>query len=220
MTKIIDYTKTIFYKIVCNDLNIKDCYIGHTTNFKKRMPAHKNGCNNENNINYNLNVYKFIRDNGGWCNWSMIMIEEIQCDNKLDALRQERKFIEEYQATLNNKIPSRPKQEYNKERYQHNKNKLNKQMKEYREKNKDKIKEYQKEYYEDNKNKVLNYQKEYREINKDKMNERNKEYYEANKEDIQLKNSQKIYCDCCKVNIRKGDISRHYKSNKHIKASK
>jgi len=123
MTKIIDYTKTIFYKIVCNDLNIKDCYVGHTTQFTKRKHYHKNSCNNENTIGYNFNVYKFIRDNGGWCNWSMIMIEEIQCENKLDALRQERKFIEEYQAILNNKIPSRTRLERERtEEYKQKKN--------------------------------------------------------------------------------------------------
>ena len=26
-----DYNKTIMYRIVCNDLEIKDCYVGHTT---------------------------------------------------------------------------------------------------------------------------------------------------------------------------------------------
>jgi len=112
MTKTIDYTKTIFYKIICNDKNIKDCYIGHTTNFIRRKSAHKCRCNNENDKQYNYNVYKFIRDNGGWCNWSMIIIEEIQFDNKLDALCQEKKYIEEYKAILNKVIPSRNKKEY------------------------------------------------------------------------------------------------------------
>ena len=46
--KIIDYSKTIIYKIVCNDLNITDLYIGHTTNFIKRKATHKSNCNNIN----------------------------------------------------------------------------------------------------------------------------------------------------------------------------
>ena len=33
---IINYSSTIIYKIVCKDLNVKDIYIGHTTNFIKR----------------------------------------------------------------------------------------------------------------------------------------------------------------------------------------
>jgi hypothetical protein len=32
----IDYSKTVIYKIVCNDLDVKDIYIGSTTEFTKR----------------------------------------------------------------------------------------------------------------------------------------------------------------------------------------
>ena len=32
----VDYKNTIIYKIVCNDLKIKDTYVGHTTDFKSR----------------------------------------------------------------------------------------------------------------------------------------------------------------------------------------
>jgi hypothetical protein len=38
----IDYSKTIIYKIVCKDVNIKDCYVGSTTNFTNRKGQHKN----------------------------------------------------------------------------------------------------------------------------------------------------------------------------------
>ena len=39
--KEIDYSKTVIYKIVCNDLNVKDVYVGHTTDFTKRKATHK-----------------------------------------------------------------------------------------------------------------------------------------------------------------------------------
>ena len=42
----IDYSNTIIYKIVCKDQNIKDIYVGHTTNFVQRKHAHKQNCNN------------------------------------------------------------------------------------------------------------------------------------------------------------------------------
>jgi hypothetical protein len=32
----INYENTIIYKIVCNNLNINDCYVGHTTDFTRR----------------------------------------------------------------------------------------------------------------------------------------------------------------------------------------
>ena len=104
--KPIDYSKTIFYRIVCNDLNIKDCYIGQTTNFIKRKQQHKRYSNNENLTYSNLKVYQFIRENGGWDNWTMVMIEQISCENFNEACKLERKFLEEYNATLNNNIPS------------------------------------------------------------------------------------------------------------------
>ena len=37
-----DYSKTIIYKICCNDENITECYIGHTTEFNNRKYKHKN----------------------------------------------------------------------------------------------------------------------------------------------------------------------------------
>ena len=54
----IDYSKTIIYKIVCNDTNITDCYVGHTTDFTRRKQLHKNDCNNPNGKNI---IIKFIR---------------------------------------------------------------------------------------------------------------------------------------------------------------
>jgi hypothetical protein len=190
----IDYSKTIFYRIVCNDLNITDCYIGHTTNFIKRKQHHKDDCNNDKSKKYNMKVYKFIRDNGGWMNWSMIMIEQISCENLNDACKLERKFLEEYKATLNSYIPSRTNKEY----YIDNIDKI-------------------KEYYIDNIDKI----KEYRELNKDKRKEQQKEWIEKNKDKKKeyIKEYLKltIFCNCCKKNIKKATKSRHLKSKNHIK---
>jgi predicted GIY-YIG superfamily endonuclease len=61
----INYTNTHFYKIVCKDTSITDCYVGHTTDFKSRKTKHKHCCMNENNKKYYIYVYKFMRDNGG-----------------------------------------------------------------------------------------------------------------------------------------------------------
>jgi len=38
----IDYSSTIIYKLVCNDLNITDNYVGHTTNFSNENRVIKN----------------------------------------------------------------------------------------------------------------------------------------------------------------------------------
>lgn len=40
----IDYLKTIIYKIVCNDLNVKDVYVGGTSNFSGVIPYIRKTC--------------------------------------------------------------------------------------------------------------------------------------------------------------------------------
>jgi hypothetical protein len=67
---IIDYSNTIIYKIFCNDVNVTDSYIGHTTNFIKRKYQHKILCCSSKK----LKIYDTIRKNGGWDNWNMVEI--------------------------------------------------------------------------------------------------------------------------------------------------
>ena len=136
----IDYSKTIIYKIVCKDINIKDCYVGSTTDFVRRKSEHKKKSKKS-----NIYIYEFIRENGNWENWEMIEIEKYNAVDKLDALKKERYFLEELKATLNKKIPSRTKKEYDKEW-------------------KEAYPEYKKEY-----------DKEYYEVNKEKLNQNKKE---------------------------------------------
>ena len=92
--KEIDYSKTVIYKIVCNDLNVKDVYVGHTTDFTKRKAQHKINCNNPDTKIYNLKVYQIIRDNEGWYNWSMIEIEKYPCLVNNEARARERYWYE------------------------------------------------------------------------------------------------------------------------------
>ena len=94
MTRLpIDYSNTHIYKIVCKDTTITDCYVGQTTDFKSRKNHHKHSCTNENSKEYHINVYKFIRANGGFDNFDMILIETKCFTNSLEAKREERKHI-------------------------------------------------------------------------------------------------------------------------------
>jgi len=102
---LIDYSKTIIYKICCKDPTITDIYIGHTTNLTKRRNTHKANTLNPNNKDYNMFVYEFIRNNGGWNNWELIKFEDYNCNNKEEALKRERYWLEELKATLNKRIP-------------------------------------------------------------------------------------------------------------------
>lgn len=121
----IDYSKTVIYRIVCKDPTIKDCYVGSTTDFKSRKKSHKSNCNNDKQKkHYNLNIYQFIRKNGGWNNFDMIEIEKYNAIDHLDQLKQERYWLEFYQATLNMVIPSRTDNEYNEIYWEKHKDKL------------------------------------------------------------------------------------------------
>ena len=110
-----NYQDTVIYKIVCNDLNIEDVYVGHTTNFTKRKCQHKSATNYENGTKYNLKIYKTIRDNGGFENWSMIEIEKYPCNDLQEAINRERYYYELLNAKLNTVIPARNIQEYYKD---------------------------------------------------------------------------------------------------------
>jgi hypothetical protein len=146
----IDYSKTIIYKIVCNDLNITDCYVGSTTDFKTRKSAHKSACNNEKSLRHDLKVYKMIRDNGGWDNWSMIQIEKFVCNDSNEAHARERYWYENMNAKLNTHVPNRTEEEWRKD----NKDEVSRKDKIYREIKKDHFKEQHREYYIKNKEKI------------------------------------------------------------------
>ena len=101
----IDYSSTLFYMIFCKDTNIKDLYIGHTTNFVQRKHAHKQSCTNTKSTNYPCKLYTVIRDNGGWDNWKMQIIAFHECDDFMAAKKYEQQYFEDYDATLNSVDP-------------------------------------------------------------------------------------------------------------------
>ncbi len=135
-----DYSKTVIYKIFCKDSNITEQYIGHTTNFKRRKSEHKRTCNNENCRNYNLKLYQYIRENRGWDNFEIVIIEKYSCNNIYEAVEREGYFVKELKASLNNNIPGRTEKEYRED----NKQKINKKNEKYYENNKEKKKEQNK----------------------------------------------------------------------------
>jgi hypothetical protein len=109
--KPVDYSQTFAYMLCCKDPTITDVYVGHTTNLTKRKSGHKNKCNNPTDKSYNVYVYQFIRENGGWNNWEMIVLETKSCIDGDDARRLERKWFEEKKASLNTVRPFVSKEE-------------------------------------------------------------------------------------------------------------
>lgn len=194
----IDYSKALIYKICCLDPNVKEIYVGSTTNFRERVRGHKKACNDEKNKDHNIKLYQFIRANGGWDNWTMELIEFYITDDKLKLLKREGELIRELKASLNCIISGRT-------------------LKQWREDNKDLIIEKKKEYYEDNKNEILKKAKKYSEINKETIAEKQKEYRNNNKE--KLAEKKKEYRENNKEKIAKIKNIR-YKNNIAIMLNK
>ena len=221
--KKIDYSNTIIYKIVCNDLSVTDCYVGNTTQFRQRKSQHKKNCNNSNSKKYNIPLYKFIREHDGWENFSMIEIEKYPCTDGNEARSRERFYFDLLNANLNKYKPLTTEDErkqYDKEYKQKEEYKEKKKI--YYEENKDKIQEYHKKYKDEHKNEIKEKDKIYRDNNKEKIKiyrEENKEkitkYREDNKDIINTFKREKVTCSCNAI-ISRGYMSDHLKSFKHI----
>ena len=96
------YSTTIIYKIFCNDKNIKDEYIGYTTNFTHRKHYHKHNCKIDANIKHNNLLYDTIQKQGGWNNWKMEKIATFNLPNQYTAKQKEQEYINIYKPSLNN----------------------------------------------------------------------------------------------------------------------
>ena len=106
-----DYSSTIIYKINCKDECIKDLYVGHTTNFVQRKYQHKMACNKPYN---KCKLYETIRNNGGWENWNMEIVNFFNCIDSCEARKKEQEYFLSLNANLNSVEPfpnSKQKQE-------------------------------------------------------------------------------------------------------------
>ena len=192
----INYDNTCFYKIVCKNLDIHEIYIGHTTDFTTRTLRHKNNCKNPNNKSYNQNVYRFIRDNGGWDNFDMILIERTKCEDILDAKRKERKYIEDMHATLNSNLPSRTQKEWTAD-------------------NIDKIVEYKHNWHNENKERLSQNKKETYINQREVILEKAKNYYKENTDKCKEWKSGIVKCECG-LTYTNSNKARHFKSKNHL----
>lgn len=189
-----DYNQCYVYKISSKNENIPQCYIGSTTNLKKRLYNHRNSTNNEKNNNYNMELYKFIRNNGGFDEFKFEILEELCCENKKELHTIEKNYIIQNNNLLNLKIPTRTQKQY----YDDNKIKLNEYQKKLRSEN---IKKYGDEYL----NKKREYQIEYQNNNRQKTRDYSNKWTRNNKE-----HCKKYYND----NI---DKIKHYQKQYRLK---
>jgi len=146
-----DYSKSLIYKLECKDPNITEIYVGATTSFYDRKSNHKMKCiNKDGKFEWNTPVYCFMRLHGGWDNWNMLVIEEINVKNKRELNKYEAKYIRELKAELNHEIPQDIEEGLGK-------------------------KEWGRQYKQDNREIILEKQKKYREENRVQIREKAKE---------------------------------------------
>ena len=125
---------------------LKEMYIGSTEDLEVRKSRHIESCNNPNHKDYNLKVYQFIRENGGFDSWTFEMIEQYECENKTELRIREQYYLninKEYLLNRNNSYTSF-------------------------EERKEQKSKYYKMYYEKNRNKILNDKKTKKLLNKKK----------------------------------------------------
>jgi hypothetical protein len=219
------YQNTVIYKISCNDANVNDLYIGHTTNLIKRINTHKHNCTSLDCRDGNKHIYQFIKSNGGWDNWAVSVVENFPCSTKYEALERERYYIETLNATLNIQLPLRTDKEYSKYYRQAHYETVIQKAHEYYKNNKDKIAEKDKKYRQKNVEKKQEYNKQYHQANKDSINIKAQQYRNEHREEIKAKavlNRDKsneyakvtILCDCG-ISHRRDGKSKHIKSEFH-----
>lgn len=175
----IDYSKTIIYKIVCKNEDVKDVYVGSTVNFKRRITDHKKRCINDKYKDHNCKIYKIIRANGGWDNWSIIEIIKQSCKDSAEAHALERYYYELLNGNMNTNVPNRTKKQYqidNADKIKQWRTNNADKIKQYQINNAEKIKQYKHEYYQKKKQHKAELQK----INHEKYKEEKLLNYDYN----------------------------------------
>ncbi len=161
------YMNGKIYKIVCNTTN--ECYIGSTTQtLCKRLATHVQDYKKYLKSNHGFVTSYPILERG---NYNIILLEEVNCENREQLHRAERKHIET-NVCLNHCIPTRD-------------------WKEYREANQQKHDEYMTQWKNENKEHIKEWRKDYNEVNKERNKISRKLYLSQRTEEQIVRDKEK-----------------------------
>ena len=90
--------KNVIYKIYCN-IDDGHLYIGSTNNYSARKSQHRKNVTNRSGKKYWCKLYQYIRLNGGWSNFTMEIIEEVNQDINIKI--REQVLISTHMPSLN-----------------------------------------------------------------------------------------------------------------------
>ena len=208
----IDYSKSCVYRLIYNDITY---YVGSTTNMRQRKSQHRRGCYNESNKDYNYPLYEFIRNNEGFDNWEMVMVQAYpECQSSDELRMYERYHYDILRPILNVNRPIVTKEEIlieAKERSRISRLENPELMVKWRAENVEHIKAYRIKYRNDNVDKI----QKYYDSHKEEQLLKSKIYREVNADKIKERDSKRGICECgCEINLR--HKSSHQKSKKHI----
>lgn len=233
------YKNGKIYKIV--DVGYSKCYIGSTCeSLSKRMARHRSSYNQYLNGVFKKSVRSFeLFDEFGFDNCKIELIEnhpcknneelhkreghhikQTECVNKLIAGRTQQEWVKdnaEHLAIYNKKHRENMKdhyQEYWKQYHQDNKESRNEKQREYDNLHKETRHIKQKEYRENKKEQIANQQQRWYVNNRDMKLTKSQEHYEQNKQKILARQAEIITCSCG-VEHRRGNKSRHIKTQQH-----
>jgi hypothetical protein len=166
---------------------------------------HKHACNIETDKKHHLNVYKYIRENGGWDNWVIRPLEEFKCETTIQSRIREQYWVDSKNAKLN-MFKAYISEEQRKI-----------QDRQYDLDNKDRIRERKQKYYINN----VEQKKQYYEDNKEHIKEIHANHYQSKKIQVcedakqyRKKHSNMILCECGS-NFKEYQESKHKKCKKH-----
>ena len=197
-----DYSKGKIYKIVSDDPNITEVYIGSTT-----MPLYNRWSKHKSDFTAGVFVSSaLLFEKYGFEPFKIELIENYPCTCEKELKMREQYYIDTVNCV--NVSKSYRTEEQKIEYY-----------KQYSEDNKDKLTEYHKIYYGKNKNTLLSKNKAYRNENIEAVKAQKKVYTALNSEKKSAydKERRKIRWVChCGIEIALADKSNHIKTKRHI----
>ena len=201
-----DITTGTIYKIICR-LDHKFCYIGSTFDtLRNRWQRHKSHyrkwLSDPESVRRPCTCYPYFKQYGIE-NFIMIEIKSYAIHLK------DRFCLEAYETLWVSKTrgcnvnPPTSFLNLRKEKQRH-----------YQQANRIKISNKQKQYYQNNRDSIVQKAKQYNQDHRDCIAEYKKNYYHTHKTEISEKAQARVTCDCG-ATVRRADLSRHYKTEKH-----
>ncbi len=193
----VNYSQGKIYKVVPNGGGDDgDVYVGNTTKkyLSQRMDKHRSSYSYwKTGGGHNVTVFA-IFDKYGVENCSIVLLELVNATT-IDELRARERHWIQSSACVNKNIPNRTKSEYNTD-------------------NQDLIAQNKAKYHINNRERMLECMAKYHVEHREQIAQYRAQYVTDHRDHILAHSSEKIKCECG-CNVRRGDILRHKKTQKH-----